>query len=182
MDTLIDFLSAALPDYVTPDNKGIHLEGFIYLFQLFIDKNRPESCWQVLRSFGYNNHLELEIPLERITVPLHEMDQIAQLSSSAIGFLNALFKQFDTNKDEKLTEIEIDEIFSICSEPKAPWNICSPTKMLLFEQTIDSNGLTLSSWFACWNYFMLTNPKKTLELLFYLGYDDKHAPAIVFSK
>ena len=56
MDTLMDYLSSAIPEGVSQDGKGVYLTGFVYLFQLFLDKNRPESCWQVGRNKRMTHH------------------------------------------------------------------------------------------------------------------------------
>ncbi|KAL7693179.1 putative small GTPase, EF-hand domain pair, P-loop containing nucleoside triphosphate hydrolase [Plasmopara halstedii] len=182
-DTLIEFLSSEVPSGVTPDRSGINLEGFIYLWWLFIDRNRPESGWQVLRSLGYNNELHLEIPPERLQLPPFEEDQSAQLTPQAVDFLTSLFRQFDANKDNKISDIEVESIFSICEDERAPWTTCSAiSSPLLYERTIfdGRTSLSIAAWLACWSYVAQENPHKLLETLFFLGYNDKLFPAVTF--
>jgi len=181
MDTMMEFLASAVPDGVSPSGSGIYLDGFIFLWKLFIDRNRPESCWQVLRTLGYNNELHLEIPPERLTLPPMEDDQSAQLSTDAVEFLTNLFHQFDRDKDSKLADDEIDEVFSICEDTDAPWLTCSALAVpLLFETSLvdDTRALPLSSWLACWSFVAQENARKLLETLFYLGYNEKASPAV----
>uniref|UniRef100_K3WQH7 EF-hand domain-containing protein n=1 Tax=Globisporangium ultimum (strain ATCC 200006 / CBS 805.95 / DAOM BR144) TaxID=431595 RepID=K3WQH7_GLOUD len=185
MDTMMEFLASAVPEGVAPNGNGIFLDGFKYLWQLFIDRHRPESCWQVLRSLGYNNELHLEIPPERIGLPPFDDDQAAQLTPQALEFITQLFRQFDANKDGNLREEEIDDIFSICEDEQAPWKTCSAIATpLLFKATLVDGkpALSLSSWLACWSFVAQENPSKLLETLFYLGYNDKLYPALELTK
>ncbi|KAF1315210.1 Gtpase, partial [Globisporangium splendens] len=185
MDTMMEFLASAIPEGLAPNGNGIFLDGFKYLWQLFIDRHRPESCWQVLRSLGYNNELHLEIPPERIGLPPFDDDQAAQLTPQALEFITQLFRQFDANKDGNLREEEIDDIFSICEDEQAPWKTCSAiTTPLLFKATLVDGkpALSLSSWLACWSFVAQENPSKLLETLFYLGYNDKLYPALELTK
>ncbi|KAL4095533.1 hypothetical protein PRIC1_008907 [Phytophthora ramorum] len=185
IDTLMEYLSSEVPSGVAPDRSGLFVEGFIYLWWLFIDRNRPESGWQVLRSLGYNNDLHLEIPPERLQLPPYEEDQSAQLTSQAAEFLTNLFRQFDANKDNNIAENEVEAIFSICEDESAPWTTCSAiSSPLLYERTMVDGKPTLSlaAWLACWSFVVQENPQKLLETLFYLGYNDKVFPAIELVK
>ncbi|KAG7382302.1 Mitochondrial Rho GTPase 2 [Phytophthora pseudosyringae] len=185
IDTLMEYLSSEEPSGVAPDRSGLFVDGFIYLWWLFIDRNRPESGWQVLRSLGYNNDLHLEIPPERLQLPLYEEDQSAQLTPQAVEFLTNLFRQFDANKDNNIAENEVEDIFSICEDESAPWTTCSAiSSPLLYERTMVDGKPTLSLavWLACWGFVAQENPQQLLETLFYLGYNDKLFPAIEFVK
>ncbi|CAH0517775.1 unnamed protein product [Peronospora belbahrii] len=185
IDTLMEYLSSEIPSGVAPDRSGILVEGFMYLWWLFIDRNRPESVWQVLRSLGYNNELHLEIPPERLQLPPYEEDQSAQLTPQAVEFLTNLFRQFDANKDNNIAENEIEAIFSICEDEYAPWATCSTISSPLLYEKIMVDGkptLSLAVWLACWSFVAQENPHKFLETLFYLGYNDKLSPAIEFVK
>ncbi|CAH0493060.1 unnamed protein product [Peronospora farinosa] len=185
IDTLMEYLSSEVPSGVAPDRSGLLVEGFTYLWWLFIDRNRPESGWQVLRSLGYNNDLHLEIPPERLQLPSYEKDQSAQLTSQAVEFLTNLFRQFDANKDNNIAENEVEAIFSICEDECAPWATCTSTlSPPLYEKNMvdGKSTLSLAVWLACWSFVAQENPQKLLETLFYLGYNDKLSPAIEFVK
>ena len=47
LDSLLDCLSKAKPEAVASGKAGVYLSGFTLLCELFIEKHRPESCWQV---------------------------------------------------------------------------------------------------------------------------------------
>nr|CCA14619.1 mitochondrial Rho GTPase putative [Albugo laibachii Nc14] len=183
LDTLVEYLSHTISSGVTQDSRGLYFEGFLHLWKLFIDRNRPESCWQVLRSLGYSNNLILEIPSGRITVPTHEENQTAKLSVSATEYLTRLFSQFDVDRDGYLSDHELADIFSIVDDPQPPW-LCQSNQTLLFEKTLvqGKDAISLKTWLACWLAVAQENPQHVLKVLFYLGYDDKEAPAIEYTK
>lgn len=41
------------------NEKGLTLEGFLFLNTLFIEEARIQTLWTILRKFGYNNDLRL---------------------------------------------------------------------------------------------------------------------------
>ena len=57
-------------------SKGILLPGFFFLNKLFLERNRPESTWVVLRKFNYDDHLQLLFPGEQVVVDRH-VEQLA---------------------------------------------------------------------------------------------------------
>eukprot|EP00798_Chlamydomonas_sp_ICE-L_P009655 gene9655-7504_t len=63
-------------------DRGLTLEGFLFLHVLFIERGVLESVWAVLRKFGYNDdlHLNNEI-LDRIDWSLPP-DQVMLLSTT----------------------------------------------------------------------------------------------------
>ncbi|TMW68587.1 hypothetical protein Poli38472_006055 [Pythium oligandrum] len=185
MDTMMEFLQSTIPEGVKEDGSGLRFDGFVYLWQLFIDRKRPESCWQILRTLGYNNELHLEIPPERISLPPYEEDQSAQLTPQAVEFLDALLRQFDGDKDGNLTDEEINEIFSICEDTEAPWKNCSAiSSPVLYQPTLLTDKVVTSraSWLALWSFVAQENPDKLLETFFYLGFNDKLYQALEFTK
>jgi Ras family protein T1 len=71
--------------YVTP--QGVTLAGLQFLFKLFIQRNRPETSWLVLRKFGYDDKLELQ--LSDADLHIHAApDQSVELSKKALDFLS----------------------------------------------------------------------------------------------
>lgn len=50
------------------NERGLTLEGFLFLHALYIEKGRTETTWIVLRAFGYNDDIKLED--DRIPSPL----------------------------------------------------------------------------------------------------------------
>jgi Ras family protein T1 len=50
--------------------EGILRKGFFFLNKLFLERNRPESTWEVLRKFNYDDNLQLLFPGELAPRPL----------------------------------------------------------------------------------------------------------------
>jgi len=69
------------------NEQGVTLAGLQFLFQLFIQRNRPESSWQVLRKFGYNERLELVLNTPETSIPNLFPDQGVELTKKTIEFL-----------------------------------------------------------------------------------------------
>ncbi len=97
----------------------VTLSGFVSLNQLFIERNRPESSWLVLRRFGYERMgndllgMRLDQELDQNLLDAEKglvdedrsgnrvpgltrakADQAFELSAPAIAFLNRVFDQF----------------------------------------------------------------------------------------
>ncbi|RHY03662.1 hypothetical protein DYB36_007605 [Aphanomyces astaci] len=110
---------------VATDTRGLRFDGFAYLSELAIEKNKPEHCWQVLRTIGYSDTLELELPHDLMDVPRDSnaaQYEMCELSAAAIQFLTAVFTQF-----APLTQASIDDIFAIVPPPKRPtYSFLSP--------------------------------------------------------
>lgn len=92
--------------------------GFLAIFDVFISQNRLDVPWQALRSFSYDDNLNLKVP-EYVYEGLEDASSWA-LSSSARRFLSDIFHQYDTDNDGVLSLDDIDEIFSIIPEQSLP--------------------------------------------------------------
>ena len=98
--------------------------GFLAIFDVFISQNRLEVPWRILRTFGYDDDLNLEIP-DSVTWPLSSDGVSSEhpswsLSLSSRKFLTAIFHQFDSDKDGVLSTEDILAIFSVMPEPSLP--------------------------------------------------------------
>jgi len=91
--------------------------GFLAIFDVFISQNRLDVPWQALRSFGYDDNLNLKVPDHVYSGP---EDASWSLTSSARKFLSDLFHQFDSDHDGVLSLDDMDTIFSILPEPSLP--------------------------------------------------------------
>ena len=87
-------------DPVVHDGK-FTVAGFLSIFDLFICQNRLEIPWGVLRTFGYDDDLDLHIPEDILD------DQGWKLSTSAMHWLSSIFYQFDGDSDGVLEGNEI---------------------------------------------------------------------------
>jgi Ras family protein T1 len=103
-------------DYVA--DGGISLPGFLLLNQLFIQRNRVETPWLILRRFGYDDQLQLHVRSDALNLLTRvALDQSVELSKRALSFLAAIFHQFDSDKDGTLRPAELEQLFEICPDP-----------------------------------------------------------------
>jgi len=112
---------------------GITFDGFLSIHKRFIQRNRAETSWLVLRQFGFNDSLELQVPREVLTLehedlsragssyPVTVRERSVELSRQAQTFLADVFNQFDKDKDQALTRADLEEIFSVCPAGMQPW-------------------------------------------------------------
>lgn len=91
--------------------------GFLAIFDVFISQNRLDVPWQALRSFGYDDNLNLKVPGRLYSRP---GDMSWSLTSSSRKFLSDLFHQFDSDNDGVLSLDDMDAIFSILPDPSLP--------------------------------------------------------------
>mmetsp|Transcript_354 Transcript_354/g.641 ORF Transcript_354/g.641 Transcript_354/m.641 type:complete len:903 (+) Transcript_354:769-3477(+) len=91
--------------------------GFLAIFDVFISQNRLDVPWQALRTFGYDDYLNLQVPDHVYSDP---EEASWSLTPSARRFLTDLFHQFDSDHDGVLSLDDMDEIFSIIPEPSLP--------------------------------------------------------------
>lgn len=101
--------------------------GFLAIFDVFISQNRLDVPWQALRSFRYDDNLNLNVPEHLYSRP---GDASWSLSSSSRKFLSDLFHQFDSDKDGVLSLDDMDAIFSILPDPSLPpWHPIRSTEL-----------------------------------------------------
>mmetsp|Transcript_41485 Transcript_41485/g.125676 ORF Transcript_41485/g.125676 Transcript_41485/m.125676 type:complete len:931 (-) Transcript_41485:133-2925(-) len=132
-------------------NGKFTVSGFLAIFDVFIGQNRLEVPWRILRMFGYDDDLNLEIP-ESVTASSSgdgsglSLKASWRLTPSARRFLTAVFHQFDSNSDGVLSTDDVLSIFSIVPEPSLPpWHpLRSPSvlKGCLSTPTADVNPPT----------------------------------------
>jgi len=127
--------------------------GFLAIFDVFISQNRLDVPWQALRSFGYDDNLNLKVPEHVYSGP---EDATWNLTPSARKFLSDLFHQFDSDHDGVLSLDNMDAIFSILPDPSLPpWHPirsrelfgdCFSRPMMPYSElpTSDSTGSTSS--------------------------------------
>ena len=114
-------------DEVISDGK-FTVAGFLTIFDVFISQNRLEVPWKVLRTFGYDDALNLNMPAW-ISPPEGGCLDIAhigprewRLNQSEVDFLTLIFNQFDSDGDGVLSPQNMQSIFSVLSSPLPPWS------------------------------------------------------------
>ncbi|XP_043517334.1 mitochondrial Rho GTPase isoform X1 [Frieseomelitta varia] len=142
----------------------VTMKGFMYLQCLFIQRGRNETTWAVLRKFGYDN--ELQMSKEYIYPPLKvPVGCTTELSHKGQEFLTLLFMQHDRDRDGALSPSEMESLFSRCLIP--PWG----DEYKYTVPTNEKGWITLQGYMCQWALLTLTNVRKTLEYMAYLGYN-----------
>lgn len=144
--------------------RGLNVEGFLYLHLLFVQRGRVETTWMVLRKFGYGDDLSLREDF--LNPPLEvPQDSCVELSPSGYAFLTEIFKRYDADGDSAFCQEELDSIFSL--SPGIPWKHSSFPDSTV---TNASGYVTLEGWLAQWSMTTLLDYRQTLAYLAYFGY------------
>ncbi|XP_077262080.1 mitochondrial Rho GTPase isoform X1 [Temnothorax americanus] len=148
-------------------NGCVTMKGFMYLQCLFIQRGRNETTWAVLRKFGYDNELQMskEYIHPSSKVPL---GCSTELSHKGQEFLTLLFMQHDRDRDGALSPLEMESLFSRCLFP--PWG----DEYKYTVPTNEKGWITFQGYMCQWALLTLTNVRKTLEYMAYLGYNMYH--------
>ncbi|XP_048507598.1 mitochondrial Rho GTPase isoform X2 [Athalia rosae] len=142
----------------------VTMNGFMYLQCLFIQRGRNETTWAVLRKFGYDN--DLQMSKEYVNPPLKvPAGCTTELSHKGHEFLAVLFMQHDRDHDGALSPLEMDMLFSRCPSP--PWG----DEYRYMVTTNEKGWITFQGFMAQWAFITLTNVRKTVEYMAYLGYN-----------
>lgn len=97
-------------------NNKITFEGFLTLIYFFIEKDNPESCWQILRKFDYDDNLDLKLYFPVIGNDRYE------LSTNALNFLRRIFTRYDSDDDGKLTPDDIKRMSFVTNHENIFYN------------------------------------------------------------
>ncbi|TYI16311.1 hypothetical protein ES332_A08G246100v1 [Gossypium tomentosum] len=155
------------------NERGLTLTGFLFLHALFIEKGRLETTWTVLRKFGYNNDIKLSDDLIPYSSFKRAPDQSVELTNEAIEFLKGVYELFDSDLDNNLRPIEVEDVFS--TAPENPWND-APYKDAAEKTAL--GGLSLDAFLSEWALMTLLDPARSLENLIYIGYPGDSSSAI----
>ncbi|KAE8687308.1 Mitochondrial Rho GTPase 2 [Hibiscus syriacus] len=155
------------------NDRGLTLTGFLFLHALFIEKGRLETTWTVLRKFGYNNDIKLSDDLIPYASFKRAPDQSVELTNEAIEFLKGVYELFDSDLDNNLRPIEVEDVFS--TAPENPWND-APYKDAAGRTAL--GGLSLDAFLSEWALMTLLDPARSLENLIYIGYPGDPSSAI----
>ncbi|XP_037946259.1 mitochondrial Rho GTPase-like [Teleopsis dalmanni] len=153
-----------LPDGIYKES--ITFRGFLLLHCLFIQRGRSETTWACLRSYGYNDHLDIcpEYLRPSIKIPT---GCTTELSSSGKNFLISLFEKYDRDSDGALSAKDHKMLFSICPDPA--WSYLADIKKCC--PTNEAGLITLEGWLLRWILMTYLEVPRTLEYLFYLGFN-----------
>ncbi|XP_058002798.1 mitochondrial Rho GTPase 1 isoform X1 [Hevea brasiliensis] len=153
------------------NERGLTLTGFLFLHALFIEKGRLETTWTVLRKFGYNNDIKLADEL--IPTFKRAPDQSVELTNETIEFLKVIYELFDSDYDNNLRPVELEDIFS--TAPESPWDE-APYKDAAEKTAL--GGLSVNAFLSEWALMTLLDPSRAVENLIYIGYPGDPSAAV----
>ncbi|KAI1724583.1 EF hand associated domain-containing protein [Ditylenchus destructor] len=140
------------------------LSGFLFLHQMFIQRGRHETAWTVLKRFGYDLNLQLR---QDYLLPTFKIKKgcSTELSPAGIHFISKIFRKYDEDHDDCLSNTELQNLFSVC--PSFPW-----TKEALHSVETNSKGwITFNGYINLWTLNFAINLTQSLEQLAYLGFN-----------
>ncbi|KAK1401627.1 Mitochondrial Rho GTPase [Heracleum sosnowskyi] len=151
---------------------GLTLAGFLFLNALFVERGKVETAWTVLRKFGYNNEVRLDV--DRLPTPIKKTpDQSVELTNEAVEFLKEVFSTFDIDGDGVLRMAELQDLFS--TAPESPWSEAPYENAA--ERTL-LRGLSLDGFLSEWALMTMQDPMYCVEYLIYIGYAGDPSSAI----
>ncbi|XP_021620427.1 mitochondrial Rho GTPase 1 isoform X2 [Manihot esculenta] len=157
------------------NERGLTLTGFLFLHALFIEKGRLETTWTVLRKFGYNNDIKLADEL--IPTFKRAPDQSVELTNETIEFLKGIYELFDSDYDNNLRPVELEDIFS--TAPESPWDE-APYKDAAEKTAL--GGLSVNAFLSEWALMTLLDPSRAVENLIYIGYPGDPSAAVCITR
>ncbi|CAL9219681.1 unnamed protein product [Arabidopsis halleri] len=155
------------------NERGLTLDGFLFLNTRYIEEARIQTLWTMLRKFGYNNDLRLGDDLIPYSSFKREADQSVELTNVAIEFLREVYEFFDNDGDNNLEPHETGYIFE--TAPESPW-----TEALYKDVTEETKygGLSLEAFLSLWSLMTLIDPARSLEYLMYIRFPCDPSSAI----
>eukprot|EP00178_Gracilaria_changii_P004695 TRINITY_DN1765_c0_g1_i1.p1 TRINITY_DN1765_c0_g1~~TRINITY_DN1765_c0_g1_i1.p1 ORF type:complete len:588 (+),score=131.21 TRINITY_DN1765_c0_g1_i1:322-2085(+) len=148
-------------------------EGFIFLHTLFVQKGRLETTWIVLRKFGYDDNMRLE--LDASEIPTCNDDQTIELSAEGKSFLGNLFAAADSDADGMLSPTELRKLFAACPDGQfaVRKKILGERLTKRCDETGKEGYMTLEAFMARWTMYVMDSVEDCLLSFRYLGYNDE---------
>ena len=120
------------PEGVTP--LGITEAGFVHLNKMFIQRGRLETTWAILRAFGYNDQLKVELPQVDLSG-----ESTMELTNYGVDKLKQLFYRFSKGEDD-ISPGQLNDLFRLSTDGTNPWLPHFPKSAFLSE-----NGIYLTA-------------------------------------
>jgi len=140
--------------------------------KVLIQKMKQQTCWTILRHFGYNEKLQIRQNIwDDGSLKDEDIEECknTELSKDANQYLKRLFEAHMNEVSQKLEESGMERIFAT-TELGMPWRARYETKY--------ENGVTFDIWIALWQRFMSECPKEAFKNLVYIGYCARMKDAI----
>lgn len=147
---------------------GITERGFHILIKALIERGRQDTVWILLRTFGYDNNLQMGRETGPFFLPndinLRD-DDVTELSDEARHFLAVLFDRMDLDQDNLLDGKEQKMLFRPLPIP--PWHRSNLNWQVECEYP---SKITLSGFLAWYDYKTFFESRSVLCDLAYLGF------------
>ncbi|ESQ49544.1 hypothetical protein EUTSA_v10020270mg [Eutrema salsugineum] len=154
--------------------KGLTLDGFLFLSTDLIEQGRIRTLWTILRKFGYKNDLRLADYMIPYSSFKREADQSVELTDKAIRFLwEVVYELIDKYGVTNLGPHEMGYLFQ--TSPESPWNE-APYKDA--AEITKNGGLSFEAFLSLWSLMTLIDPARSLEYLIYIRYPYDPSSAI----
>eukprot|EP01097_Dermamoeba_algensis_P011720 TRINITY_DN9201_c0_g1_i1.p1 TRINITY_DN9201_c0_g1~~TRINITY_DN9201_c0_g1_i1.p1 ORF type:complete len:718 (-),score=133.09 TRINITY_DN9201_c0_g1_i1:31-2145(-) len=147
------------------NDDGINFLGFLVLHKFFIRNRRTDTCWVILREFGYGDDLKLRRDyICPIKMEIKPHVHCVELSEAGTRFLYQVFSICDKNRDGLLSTEDLEPLQAIVPDP------------CLFMQNINflpsSSSINVKQFLLLWSLAAFQNYAHVLNDLAYLGYGD----------
>jgi len=152
---------------VTDD--GFTVEGLVTLCRHFVEENKAQVVWKMLRQTGFDTDLKLTPPSALSAARLSDAGVVFQLRPAVWDFLDRIFVRFDSNKDGLLDAADVAEVFSVLPRSirgRSPW--CTPTSASSLG--LDAPAIDQRQWRAYWAQTVALSTVVASQMLFYLGF------------
>lgn len=149
-------ITEAFPEGVTP--QGITEAGFMHMNKMFIQRGRLDTFWGILRAFGYNDELKMELPQIGL-----DGDSTLEITSYGTKLLSDLFKRFSLDQ-EFISPGQLNDLFRLTVDGRNPWLPHFPKSAVHSENGINHiilmviGDLPLDSFLAQWMLFAYELP------------------------
>ncbi|CBY23599.1 unnamed protein product [Oikopleura dioica] len=149
--------------------QGITIEGFFALQAELCKNLKQEVVWTLLKAFGYTlkfGEVRLELgPI--LSLRLNPDQKKNSLSKSSLHFLRNCFSKVDAEKEGIIKSERIKKIFSGCERIPREFDLALESTTVSF--VAGKPMISMNSWLARWELFMLVDCEKCLSNLILLG-------------
>ena len=115
--------------------KGIDFEAFKTLMKKYIQKMKGQTCWKLLKHFGYDTHLGIKRQIwddKSISDEVLGTARSFELTKNAIQYIKKLFNMYKVQNSQTnesiLDQQGIEKVFATCSKDEGlPFDAKSET-------------------------------------------------------
>lgn len=152
------------------DVKGIDFEAFKNFMKKYIQKMKGQTCWKILKHFGYDSHLQIRRQIwddKSISEQVLKTARSFELQPVCIAYLQKLFNAFKIERPpSKIAVLDtqaIEKVFATCSSSDGlPFDAKRETRY--------DGGVSYELWIGLWQKAFCENPRRAFKFLVYTGF------------